>query len=72
MVPHSKTGYSMKLFELLFRIDVLRSKLDENQFGLFVSNKDHLTKVLPGSKRGSYPIPYRVSVTRLVRAPGIQ
>ena len=62
----------MKLFELLFRIDVLRSKLDENQFGLFDCNRDHLTEVLPGSKQGRYPIPYRVSVTRLIGAPGIQ
>ena len=72
MVPHSMTGHSMKRFELLFRIDVLRSKLDENQFGLFVCNRDHLTKVLPGSKHGSYPVLYRVSVTSLVGAPGIQ
>ena len=65
MVPLSMTGHSMKLFELLFRIDVSKSKLDENQFGLFVCNRGHLTEELPGSKRGSYPISYRVSVTRL-------
>ena len=32
---------------------------------LFVCSRGHLTDMLPGSKWGSYPISYRVSVTRL-------
>ena len=55
------TGHSMKRFELLFRIDVSKSKLDENQFGLFVCNRDHLTEVLPGSKQGSYGNPLELN-----------
>ena len=71
MIPHSMTEHSMKLFELWFRIDVLKPKQDENKFCLFVTEVAS-QKCCQAPNDGFMAFPYSISVTRLVGLPGIQ